>query len=67
MRHYKHFYINGQWVEPNKPDELEVINPSNESIAGIISLGSTVDVDDAVMAAKSAFSNFSVSLPKEIL
>lgn len=67
MRHYKHFYINGQWVEPNKPDELEVINPSNESIAGIISLGSTVDVDDAVTAAKSAFSKFSVSQPKERL
>ena len=67
MRHYKNFYINGQWVEPNKPDELEVINPSNESIAGIISLGSAVDVDNAVTAAKSAFPKFSVSQPQERL
>ena len=67
MRHYKNFYINGQWVEPNKPDDLEVINPSNESIAGIISLGSAVDVDNAVTAAKSAFPKFSVSQPQERL
>ena len=24
------FYINGEWVKPFQPNELEVINPSNE-------------------------------------
>jgi aldehyde dehydrogenase (NAD+) len=67
MRHYKHFYINGQWVEPCEPDELNVINPSDESIAGVISLGSNADVDKAVTAAKAAFPKFSVSQPKERL
>ena len=67
MRHYKHFYINGLWVEPCEPDELNVINPSDESIAGVISLGSNADVDKAVAAAKAAFPKFSVSQPKERL
>ena len=33
------FYINGQWVKPNKPNDLKVINPSNEDACAIISLG----------------------------
>ena len=36
----KKFYINGQWVEPNKPNDFEVINPCNEEPCAIISLGS---------------------------
>ncbi len=59
MRQYKQFYINGKWVDPISPNEFEVINPADESIAGIISLGSKSDVDDAVAAARTAFGEFS--------
>ena len=49
------FYINGQWLSPSKPNDLEVINPSNEDSYAIISLGSKEDTDAAVKAAKHAF------------
>ena len=34
------FYINGKWVSPSKPNDLEVINPSTEEAFATISLGS---------------------------
>ena len=34
------FYINGRWVDPSKKNDFEVINPSDESVCALISLGS---------------------------
>ncbi len=51
----KKFYINGKWISPSKPNDLEVINPSNEDPYAIISLGFKEDVDKAVQAARKAF------------
>ncbi len=51
----KKFYINGKWVNPLKPNDFEVINPSNEKPFAIISLGSKEDTDAAVYAARKAF------------
>ena len=51
----KKFYINGKWIEPNKENIYDVINPSNEEVFAKISLGSKEDVDIAVIAAKKAF------------
>ena len=42
------FYINGKWVEPTKPNDLDVINPSTEETCAVISLGSKEDTDNAV-------------------
>ena len=55
----KNFYINGKWVSPSKPNDYEVINPSNEEPYAIISLGTKEDVDLAVKAAKEAFQGWS--------
>jgi len=49
------FYINGQWVEPGKPNDFKVINPCNEEPCAIISLGSKEDINAAVKSAKDAF------------
>jgi aldehyde dehydrogenase (NAD+) len=49
------FYINGQWVEPNKPNDFKIINPCNEDPCAIISLGSKEDVNAAIKSAKDAF------------
>jgi len=49
------FYINGEWVKPFQPNELEVINPSNEDVCAKISLGGQADTDAAVKAAKDSF------------
>ena len=55
------FYINGQWVEPSKKNDFEVINPSDESVCAVISLGSKNDTDAAVAAARSALPVWSSS------
>ncbi|MBO6467991.1 MAG: aldehyde dehydrogenase family protein, partial [Pelagibacteraceae bacterium] len=55
MLEKRNFYINGKWVSPSKPNDFEVINPSNEDPFAIISLGFKEDTDAAVDAAKNAF------------
>jgi aldehyde dehydrogenase (NAD+) len=59
----RQFYIDGQWVDPVTPAEFEVINPATETSAGVISLGSSADVDRAVAAAKRAFESYSRTTP----
>ena len=61
------FYINGKWVSPSKPNDLEVINPSNEDAYATISLGSKEDVDKAVHAAKIAFESWKKTSKEERL
>ncbi len=53
------FYIDGKWVAPVAPRELEVINPADEQPFATISLGSKADVDKAVAAARCAFETWS--------
>ncbi|PIE15545.1 MAG: aldehyde dehydrogenase family protein [Rhodobacterales bacterium] len=55
MTHHRQFYINGQWVDPAKAHDFDVINPSNEEVCATISLGDQADTDAAVAAAKAAF------------
>ena len=52
------FFINGKWIEPVKKNDFEVINPSNEEVCAIISLGSKEDVDKATKSAKTAFESW---------
>jgi aldehyde dehydrogenase (NAD+) len=59
------FYINGQWVEPNKRNDLKVINPSNEEPCAIISLGSKEDTNSAVASAKVAFEKWKETTKKD--
>jgi aldehyde dehydrogenase (NAD+) len=59
MREYKQFYINGEWVDPATPNQLDVINPATEDVCAHISMGSEEDVDRAVAAAKQAFQTYS--------
>jgi len=59
MRDYLKFYIDGKWVDPATPKTLAVINPATEQPAGHIAMGSAVDVDRAVKAARAAFASYS--------
>ena len=61
------FYINGKWVSPSKPTDLEVINPSNEDPYAVISLGSKEDIDKAVKVAKTAFESWKKTSKEERL
>ena len=65
MREYLKFYIDGQWVDPVTPKQMDVINPANEEVAGHISAGSAADVDKAVAAAKKAFVTYSQTSREE--
>ena len=55
MLNKKKFYINGEWTEPSKSNDIEVINPSTEEPCAVISIGSKEDTNAAVSAAKTAF------------
>jgi aldehyde dehydrogenase (NAD+) len=59
MRDYRKFYIDGQWVDPASPRDLDVINPASEEVCAVISLGGEADVNLAVAAAKKAFESYS--------
>jgi aldehyde dehydrogenase (NAD+) len=63
----RQFYIDGAWVDPAEPKELKVINPATEEVAGVISMGSSKDVERAVMAARRAFDSYSRTTPAERL
>ena len=60
----RNFYINGSWIKPFKPNDFEVINPSNEEVCAVISLGNNVDVNLAVKAAKESLSQWSTTEKK---
>ena len=59
MREYLQFYIDGKWVDPIRPNTLDVDNPTTEKVSGRIALGSSADVDVAVQAARRAFATWS--------
>ncbi|ASJ71568.1 3-succinoylsemialdehyde-pyridine dehydrogenase [Granulosicoccus antarcticus IMCC3135] len=57
----RQFYIDGAWVNPLAGTELDVINPSNETVCATISLGGEADTQAAVEAARRAFDSWSES------
>ena len=46
MKDKLHFYINGNWVESESQEKIEVINPANEELIGHVAAGTTGDVDN---------------------
>jgi aldehyde dehydrogenase (NAD+) len=67
MREYLKFYIDGQWVDPVRPNTLDVDNPATEEASGRIAIGSAADVDVAVQAARRAFGTWSQTSREERL
>ncbi|HHK75001.1 MAG TPA: aldehyde dehydrogenase family protein, partial [Rhizobiales bacterium] len=54
-------YIDGQWGEPSGGEILELVNPATEEKSGELMLGSRVDMDRAVAAARAAFPGFAAT------
>ncbi|WP_163167767.1 aldehyde dehydrogenase family protein [Arthrobacter sp. Alg241-R88] len=65
MEQYPHLYIDGQWVEPTDPREVELIDPTREEAFARVTLGTAADVDRAVTAARRAFETFSATSVEE--
>ena len=63
----KKFYINGEWVDPQKPNDHQVIDPSNEEPYVTISLGGAEDTNKAVVAAKNSFNQWKNTSKEERL
>ena len=61
----RQFYINGKWVDPIEGHDHEVIDPSTEEAAAVISLGGQADTDAAVAAAKAALPGWIATSPEE--
>ena len=43
VHNQRQFYIDGEWVDPLEPSNLEVINPATEESAATISVGTFDD------------------------
>lgn len=48
-------YINGKWTEGTGSEQLTVINPATEEVVGTVPEASTVDMVEAITAAREAF------------
>ncbi len=58
-------FIDGEWVESNGADPIEVVNPTTEETIGTVPGCSPVDVDRAVEAARAAFESWSQTSREE--
>jgi len=65
MENKKNFYINGKWITPKSKEEIKVIDPATEENCAVITLGNKDDVNDAVNAAKKAYSSWAFSSKEE--
>ena len=61
FKEFPNLYIDGQWVPPVEPDSTELIDPTREKPFARVAMGSSLDVDRAVAAARRAFESFSTT------
>jgi aldehyde dehydrogenase (NAD+) len=66
MKILNRFYIGGQWVEPSAGStQVDIVDPATEALTGKLAMGTTVDADHAVAAARAAFPAWSASSREE--
>jgi len=65
VQNYDKHYINGEWVESDGKETIDVISASTEEVIGRVPLGSAVDADRAVKAARAAFPAWSATSAEE--
>ena len=65
MKNCRQFYVDGKWIDPTKAHDFTITNPASEEPIATISLGSAVDVDRAVAAAKRAYEQYSATTPSD--
>lgn len=59
MRSIVHHYIDGDWVSPSGDAIQDILNPATRQVSGRLALGTPLDVERAVAAARRAFDTFS--------
>ncbi len=59
------FFLDGQWVSAEGRESLTVVNPATEEQVASVPAGTEQDIDRAVVAARAAFSTWSLTSPAE--
>jgi betaine-aldehyde dehydrogenase len=57
--------IGGEWVESADGRSIEVENPANRTVVGVVPRGGAEDVDRAVLSAHEAFKSWRRMPPRE--
>ncbi|MEJ7286393.1 aldehyde dehydrogenase family protein, partial [Staphylococcus epidermidis] len=65
MRNYTQQYINGEWIDSESNETIDVINPATEEVIGKVSKGNEKDVEKAVQAAHDVYLEFRHSSVEE--
>lgn len=58
-------YINGAFVQPHGTDTFDLISPVNQELLGKVTLGDVTDIQQAIAAAREAFTAFSKTTKEE--
>lgn len=65
MKTYEKIFINGNWQEASSKDYKEVTNTATEEVIAKVKSSTEDDVDQAVQAAKNAFTEWNELKPEE--
>src|ERR1700704_6184461 len=61
VRAFNRAYINGQFVTPHGTQVVDLVNPTNNTVIGKVTMADEIDTRQAIAAAKEAFTTFSQS------
>src|ERR1700759_2525850 len=64
VRAFDRAYINGQFVTPHGTQIIDLVNPTNNTVIGKVTMADEIDTRQAIAAAKEAFNSFSQSSKK---
>src|ERR1700680_3227383 len=61
VRAFDRAYINGKFVTPHGTQLVDLVNPTNNTVVGKVTMADEIDTRQAIAAAKEAFNSFSQS------
>ena len=61
VRAFDRAYINGQFVTPHGTQVVDLVNPTDNTVIGKVTMADEIDTRKAIAAAKEAFNPFSQS------
>src|ERR1700685_1107434 len=61
VRVFDRAYINGKFVTPHGTQVVDLVNPTNNTVIGKVTMADELDTRQAIAAAKEAFNTFSQS------
>src|ERR1700738_1536756 len=61
----RQMFIGGEWVDGSGSESQEVINPATGEVMAEVPKGTEADVDRAVKAARTAYTDWFETVPKE--